>query len=137
MDKSKYPADWKEISARIRSRANNCCEICGVPNGVLIYRHRDDPEQYDIVPDPISEADVYRIFGGKPISEMARTIKVVLTVAHLDHDTTNNSDGNLTCLCQFHHLRHDAKLHAEHAKTTRANRKRQKQEDAGQQKMPL
>jgi hypothetical protein len=32
---------------------------------------------------------------------------VVLTVAHIDHDETNNSDGNLAALCQLCHNRHD------------------------------
>lgn len=45
--------------------------------------------------------------------------KVVLTTAHLDHDTTNNRDDNLMAMCQRCHLRHDAKLHAENAWQTR------------------
>lgn len=38
--------------------------------------------------------------------------KVVLTVAHLDHDITNNSFFNLKALCQRCHLKYDAKQHA-------------------------
>lgn len=38
-DKSKYPADWKEISRRIRfERANSRCEQCGVKHGAAIVR---------------------------------------------------------------------------------------------------
>ncbi|MDR1897087.1 MAG: hypothetical protein LBR10_09890 [Prevotellaceae bacterium] len=33
--------------------------------------------------------------------------KVVLTVAHLNHDTTDNREENLKALCQFCHLKHD------------------------------
>lgn len=33
--------------------------------------------------------------------------RVILTVAHLDHDTSNNSDENLKALCQKCHLSHD------------------------------
>jgi 5-methylcytosine-specific restriction endonuclease McrA len=36
---------------------------------------------------------------------------VVLTVAHLDHDKTNNSFFNLKALCQKCHLKHDLKYH--------------------------
>jgi hypothetical protein len=39
---------------------------------------------------------------------------VVLTTAHLDHDTTNRDEDNLAALCQRCHLGHDAGLHARH-----------------------
>lgn len=33
-NKSRYPANWKDISLRIRTqRAQNCCEWCGAENG--------------------------------------------------------------------------------------------------------
>jgi hypothetical protein len=38
--------------------------------------------------------------------------KVVLTVAHMDHDKTNNRFWNLKALCQRCHLKHDIKHHA-------------------------
>lgn len=37
--------------------------------------------------------------------------KVVLIVAHIDRDKTNNRFNNLTALCQRCHLRHDLKQH--------------------------
>jgi 5-methylcytosine-specific restriction endonuclease McrA len=48
-----------------------------------------------------------------------RPIRIVLTIAHLDHDTTNNEMSNLAALCQRCHLRYDARLHAESAMRTR------------------
>jgi hypothetical protein len=45
--------------------------------------------------------------------------KVILTVAHLDHDITNNSFFNLMAMCQRCHLRYDAKHHSQ----TRRNNK--------------
>ena len=57
--------------------------------------------------------------------------RVVLTIAHLDHDTTHNEPDNLRALCQKCHLTYDAKLHAQHAAITRRNKK----EAAGQ--LPL
>lgn len=45
--------------------------------------------------------------------------KVVLTVAHIDHDTQNNERSNLAALCQRCHLGHDAK---QHARTRERNR---------------
>jgi 5-methylcytosine-specific restriction endonuclease McrA len=54
--------------------------------------------------------------------------KVILTIAHLDHDATHNNPENLRSLCQRCHLTYDAKLHAQHAAETR----RTKQAQAGQ-----
>ena len=48
--------------------------------------------------------------------------RVVLTVAHLDHDTTHNGLENLRALCQRCHLTYDAQLHAQHARETRRKR---------------
>lgn len=39
--------------------------------------------------------------------------KVILTVAHIDHDHHNNSFFNLAALCQKCHLSHDRHQHAE------------------------
>lgn len=39
--------------------------------------------------------------------------KVILTVAHLDRDTTNNDDSNLKALCQRCHLNYDRKANHE------------------------
>lgn len=38
--------------------------------------------------------------------------RVVLTVAHIDHDKTNNRFNNLAALCQRCHLNHDRHQHA-------------------------
>lgn len=35
MDYSRYPADWKTISLRIRERDRNCCKWCKVKNGAV------------------------------------------------------------------------------------------------------
>lgn len=45
--------------------------------------------------------------------------KVVLTVAHLDHDPTNNRFSNLKAMCQRCHLTYDAPHHARNAALTR------------------
>lgn len=49
--------------------------------------------------------------------------KVVLTVAHLDHNPQNCADENLKALCQRCHLRYDAKHHAQNAAETRRKKK--------------
>jgi 5-methylcytosine-specific restriction endonuclease McrA len=49
--------------------------------------------------------------------------KVILTVAHLDHDTRNNSEDNLKALCQRCHLAYDIDHHLFNAAMTRYQRK--------------
>lgn len=52
-----------------------------------------------------------------------RVVWIVLTIAHLDHDPTNNGAPgdrpNLAALCQKCHNRHDAKMRSGHARATR------------------
>jgi len=59
--------------------------------------------------------------------------KVALTVAHLNHDTTDNRPENLKAMCQRCHLRYDAKHHARSAAETR----RRRRIDAGQITMEI
>lgn len=59
--------------------------------------------------------------------------RVVLTMAHLDHDPGNCDDDNLVALCQRCHLSYDAELHAQHAAETR----RKAMINAGQMELPL
>jgi hypothetical protein len=104
-DKTKYPANWKQISEYIRfTRAQNKCEFCGVQNYTIGWRSADGT---------LSAAD-------SPTRNGEKLIKVILTTAHLDHDTTNNDHNNLRALCQRCHLRHDLELHKANAARTRA-----------------
>lgn len=59
--------------------------------------------------------------------------RVILTVAHLDHNPSNCDDDNLVALCQRCHLKYDAEEHALHAAETR----RRKLIEAGQMVMTL
>lgn len=58
-DYSKYPADWKEIRAKILARAGQKCEQCGVENYfvksngarvVLTIAHINDPDPMNCDP---------------------------------------------------------------------------------------
>jgi tRNA(Ile)-lysidine synthase TilS/MesJ len=49
--------------------------------------------------------------------------KVVLTVAHIDHDKNNNRFENLAALCQKCHLGHDIKQHVFNRKYGRDTKK--------------
>lgn len=112
--KSKYPPrkEWLAIRTRILARAKNCCEFCGVHNHRLGYRDEDGKFRA-VMP---MECEALALDGVK-------TLRIVLTVAHLDHDPTNNADNNLRALCQRCHLRYDAKEHRYNAAETRGKRR--------------
>lgn len=48
--------------------------------------------------------------------------KVVLTIAHLDHQPENNDPANLAALCQRCHLAYDQEHHMRNASATRARK---------------
>jgi hypothetical protein len=79
-----YPKNWKEIRLQILERAHNCCEFCGVKNHTFVPK------------------------AGTEKLQFPEAILVVLTIAHLDHDPTNNDPQNLRALCQLCHNRYDA-----------------------------
>jgi hypothetical protein len=122
MDRSKYPADWRAISKRIRAREGQRCKWCAAPNGELISRNRRCPLIF-LAPGLGVEADELHVWiGGLPSGAVhldcgektdvwCDAIRCVLTVAHLDHDTRNNGDDNLAALCQRCHLNHDRAQH--------------------------
>jgi ribosomal protein L37AE/L43A len=114
IDYSKYPSNWKtEIRPAILERANNCCEFCNVPNYKVILRgfwngvncYQDlDGHIYD---EKTSEYIGSDYIGEVDLNNKSKPIKVVLTIAHLDHDITNNDYENLKALCQKCHNNHD------------------------------
>ena len=101
IDYKKYPENWlSEIRPRILQRANNCCEECGFENYQIVTSYKENGvinwvnvAFEDLVPEP------------------KKDVKVVLTIAHLDHDETNMEvkDDRLKAMCQLCHLRYDAK----------------------------
>lgn len=121
-NRSRYPANWQEVRAAILERAGNCCEQCKVPNGKRIARGTGpfaDTFQTD-------DANVYDAETGEFIApvrmgeyQVKNMVTIVLTIAHLDHQPENCDPANLRALCQMHHLKYDAKHHAESARMTR------------------
>lgn len=119
-DKSKYPPDWKAISKRIRERDGQRCKWCGVANYAVGARDRfGEWHDEDSIHCMNSGCGIH-LFG----EDFPKIIKIVLTVAHIDHDTANNADDNLAALCQKCHLTHDAKFHVANARGTRIEKKR-------------
>jgi len=84
-NKKLYPDNWDDISFHIRYfRASGRCEH-------LIDGFRCNAEN----------GKAHPITGSK----------VVLTVAHLDHNPSNCDDDNLEAMCQRCHLRYDQHHH--------------------------
>jgi hypothetical protein len=119
-NKARYPVNWPEISKSIRERAGDKCEKCGVANGAEIMRFTS--EDYHGLPvfclkatgEVFSAADGAFV-GYEPPPAMkrftgGRWVKVVLTVAHLDHTPENCAPENLRCWCQRCHNAYDAPM---------------------------
>lgn len=138
-DKTQYAPDWPDISLAIRERAQDRCEVCGVPNGAEILRSADDPIKYLYV----NAEGVHCTPGGSwiKLSEipdeylLGDYVVIVLTVAHLDQNTRNDDPENLKALCQRCHLNHDRPHNLVKAKRTRLENKRRATLDSGQ--LPL
>lgn len=58
--------------------------------------------------------------NGKPIE--GKKGKIILTVAHLDQDPTNNNLNNLLALCQRCHFNHDKKFNLWKTKITKSQK---------------
>ena len=111
MDYRNYPHDWKSrIRPATLTRAEHCCEDCGVPNYALGYR--------DVIGGfHITEG----IERGEMIGEY-KVIKIILTISHQGHDISNNDPSNLKALCQRCHLTHDREYHRKMRRTNRWKR---------------
>lgn len=114
---NKYPPDWKEKRERILKRAKNCCENCGLKNkanvwSIKLYNEgcRVWVEKWDEAMIKAMSSGWGSIIGVKPYP-IIKPVKVVLTIAHLDHDEENwdVSDDRLMAMCQACHLKYDAK----------------------------
>jgi len=114
----KYPKNWREIRAGIVLRGNNRCEQCLAPNGEIIARNVEDGSYMLEAGDVFdAETGAYRGLARGSEYDADRFVKVILAVAHLDHDEQNNDPANLRALCQMHHLRHDARDNAKRRST--------------------
>jgi ribosomal protein S27AE len=123
----RYPANWAEIRAAVLARARNRCENCGVANHALGGRLADGRW---LAAWPLGEKMLRLEWpcpgetwwcGDGTTREQLRIIRIVLTIAHLDHTPENCSLDNLRALCQRCHLAYDQPHHLQQAY---ANRRR-------------
>jgi hypothetical protein len=119
-NKHRYPKNWPEVRAAIVWRARGRCEQCGVKNHEIGGRTRDGSW---LKAHPMGRANAtpgswWWCSNGTRL-EYLRIVRIVLTVAHLDHQPENNSPENLRALCQRCHLAHDHVHHQQNAYATR------------------
>ena len=115
-NKHRYPADWNDIRYEVLERAGHKCEFCGVKNhaeGV-----RDEEGTFHEV-GTSGAAYVY------DTAKDFKPIRIVLTIAHLDHTPENNKRDNLKALCQRCHNKYDMPHRI-------ANRRKNKQLEIGE-----
>lgn len=112
IDYSRYPPNWKkEIVPAVLKRAGDCCEVCGLKNKQTVWAVtltvREDGRYKQRSIWFRSQQDAER----EAVLIPPRPVKVILTVAHLDHDETNWDVplDRLKAMCQICHLRYDAK----------------------------
>ena len=118
--------EWQAICKRIGERSGWRCETCGAPHMTVIARGSYGGRDTYMVVDTgqVFDAETGLRMATMKLSAFGayRVLKIVLTVAHLDHDESSEDDANLAHLCQRHHLRMDAKHHQRNAARTRRNR---------------
>lgn len=121
-NRRRYPPDWPQISQRIRTRDGNRCKWCGVANHALGGRLNGDwlpaiPEEglHGLIwPEPGTHATC----GDGARRARLRIIRVVITVAHLNHTPEDCRDENLAALCQRCHLNYDRHIHVRNLRAT-------------------
>ena len=120
-NKGLYPKEWPQIRARILERAHHRCEECGVPNYAILTR----PERRVVSDREARAAGILHPersgFSDRSLLHRLHWTRVILTIAHLDHDPQHNDEANLRALCQLHHN----KMDREHRAATRAHTRAQ------------
>lgn len=137
---ARYPADWKQIRAAILERAGRRCEHrdvaahrCQAVHGALGYWRMGNvwrlPEgfghlqrqcwMWEHLPDALRHSGVDRPMTIQTAEGPLKIIRIVLTIAHLDHTPENCDPANLAAMCQRHHLAYDHDHHRANAQATR------------------
>ncbi|RYZ16904.1 MAG: hypothetical protein EOO70_03335 [Myxococcaceae bacterium] len=111
VDWSLYPKNWRDLVAQVRARSRDVCECRGQCGRA---RCQTGCGAINKQPHPVTGS------------------RVVLTTAHLDHNTTHNDLSNLLHLCQSCHLHLDRHQHGANARATVQARQAQVMREAGQ-----
>ena len=129
-----YPVNWPAISYDAKDRAGWKCQHPGCRASQYDVGYWDAEDWIvrgrfgNALPEAYSEArqfaaEVQFSMTGDDADPDPRVIVIVLTTMHLDHDPSNCDPSNLLVACQRHHLRYDARHHAETAYMTRMSKR--------------
>lgn len=127
-NKDRYPKDWSRISLSIRERAKWRCEFCGIQGGQLGGRDYHGNWHPALPLRVEGQRTIWPVRGTRALCEAEpapiklKIIKIILTVAHLDHTPENCDPSNLKALCQKCHLDYDKD---EHRRSASDRRRRQ------------
>lgn len=115
---------WAAARARIRERAGNKCEDCGVPNHKTVARACGwwmiPPELWWVTPWKADRFPDVEWFHGPGKSrgkgdnfprEICRMVHIVCAVTHINGAAGDDRDENLRFRCQWCHLRADENFH--------------------------
>lgn len=118
IDYANYPPGWfTDIRPSILKRDGHKCRFCARSNGQIVQRIKVAGKiiWFDSLPAFLNSGLARPSFD----YSILKPCKVVLTIAHLDHDEKNWNvhPARLAALCQRCHLRYDAKNKAAKRKT--------------------
>jgi hypothetical protein len=102
---------------RILARAHHRCEQCGVPNHQRVERGPDGLWRSLLSLRGKWHSPQGRVSACQLLAD-TREVRIVLTVAHLNHIAGDDRDENLLALCQWCHLNYD-KLHHKETRSAR------------------
>lgn len=122
VDYSLYHPKWPLIRRLILKRADHKCEACGVPNYAVGYRLDGQFFSAEQLLETLEETGEDLTEG---IPGEQKPLKIVLTVAHVDHDVGNNRFTNLRAWCQRCHLNHDRQDNARRRRYGKLNYRNQ------------
>lgn len=110
--------EWQDIRKAALKRTGGKCAFCGVEDRSRVCRNSDG--HFMTFDGSVFHGDTGQLLARNGINSFAgRMVEIIITVAHLDHDPTNNHPDNLKALCQQCHLRYDR----EHHRQTRRRKK--------------
>ncbi|MEP7197255.1 MAG: hypothetical protein ABI851_12105 [Saprospiraceae bacterium] len=125
IDYKNYATNWKsEIRPAILKRANGKCELCNLIDHIEGYRDNNG-DFISVKQIALKLLEGYNYFENEldNIKIDQKPIRIILTIAHLNHDVKNNDPENLKALCQKCHINHDKHYHKSNRRKNEAKKR--------------